>query len=132
MQIKPCEYSEEEILPLYRAVGWRNYYEHPEMLQKAWEHSLCSLGAYEDGRLAGIIRVVGDGHSVILIQDLIVHPDCQRRGTGTALMQAVLGRYAHVYQIQLTTDNTEKTKAFYRSLGLRPLEELGCCGFLKV
>ena len=132
MKIKPySHYESEEILALYRAVGWSNYYQRPEMLEKAFEGSLCILGAWEDDRLAGLIRAVGDGYSILFIQDLLVHPDCQRRGIGSALMAEMLRRYGHVYQIQLATDNTEKTKAFYRSLGFRPLEELGCRGFMK-
>ena len=33
--------------------------------------------------------------------------------------------------VQLLTDDTEKTKGFYRSLGLLTLPELGCCGFMR-
>ena len=48
MEIKPYSYfCESEILPLYQSVGWRNYYEHPEMLRKAFKNSLCVLGAYK-------------------------------------------------------------------------------------
>ena len=125
-------YDETQVLPLYRAVGWSNYYQNPEMLQNAFAHSLCTLGAWEDGRLIGLIRAVGDGYSALLIQDILVYPEYQRRGVGSGLIQAMLTRYAHVYQIQLATDNTEKTKAFYRSQGFRPMEELGCCGFMKI
>ena len=133
MQIKPyCQYCEAEILPLYKAVGWRNYYEHPDMLRKAYEGSLCTLAAYEDENLAGIIRCVGDGHSIVFIQDILVYPEYQRKGIGTALVKALLDRYSHVYQIELATDNTEKTIAFYKSLGFRPLQEIGCCGFMKM
>ena len=41
-----------------------------------------------------------------------------------------LERYADVRQIQLVTDNTPKTVAFYQSLGFVELEKLGCCGFM--
>ena len=132
MNIQPyIRYEEGDILSLYRAVGWSNYYKNPEMLRKAFANSLCILGAYEEDRLIGLIRAVGDGYSSVLIQDILVHPDYQRRGIGSALMQEMIRRYDHVYQIQLTTDNTEKTKAFYRSQGFRTMEELGCCGFMK-
>lgn len=132
MLIRPySHYDETEILPLYRAVGWSNYYEHPRMLENAFHGSLCTLGAYLDDELVGIIRAVGDGASILFIQDILVHPDHQRRGIGTALMHAMLERYAHVYQIELATDHTEKTIAFYKSLGFCPLQELGCCGFMK-
>ncbi len=79
----------------------------------------------------GLIRVVGDGHTVILIQDILVCPQYQRQGIGTKLIQAVLKKYAHMRQIQLATDNTEKTKAFYCRAGLAAFSEIGCCGFMK-
>ena len=61
-----------------------------------------------------------------------MYPDYQRKGIGSALLKAILERYSHVRQIQLATDNTEKTKAFYRSMGFRELSEIGCRGFMKV
>lgn len=132
MTIQPySHYNEKEILPLYTAAGWSNYYEHPEMLRESYRNSLCVLAACEGDQLVGVIRCVGDGYSVVLIQDILVLPEYQRRGIGTALMRAVLERYAHVYQIQLATDNTEKTMAFYKSLGFWPLQDMGCCAFMK-
>ena len=80
----------------------------------------------------GIIRTVGDGYTVVFIQDLLVFPEHQRKGVGTALLKAILDRYSHVRQIQLATDNTSKTVGFYRSMGFRELSEIGCCGFMKV
>ncbi len=131
MKIKPyCVYQEREILSLYEAVGWSNYCEKPQMLRRAYAGSLRVLGAYEEERLVGIIRAVGDGHSVLLIQDILVYPEYQRQGIGTALMKAMLGEYSQVYQIQLVTDNTEKTLAFYRSLGFAQWQEIGCCGMV--
>ena len=132
MTIKPyTQYSEAEILPLYKAVGWSNYYEHPEMLKKAYAGSLCTLAAYEDETLTGIIRCVGDGYSILFIQDILVYPEHQHKGIGTALMKAVLEKYSHVYQIELATDHTEKTVAFYKSFGFRNLSDIGCSGFMK-
>ena len=133
MEIRSCSrYIESEILPLYQAVGWSNYYERPEMLCRAFQNSLCILSAYEDNTLVGILRAVGDGASILLIQDILVHPQYQRRGIGTKLMRAVLERYETVYQIQLMTDNTEKTIAFYKSLGFLPMQECSCVGFVKM
>lgn len=124
-------YNESEILPLYKSVGWSNYYEHPEMLGKAFAGSLCTLAAYEGEELVGIIRAVGDGHSILFIQDILVCPAHQRRGIGTTLMNTLLAKYRNVYQIELATDNTAKAIAFYKSLGFVPLHEIGCCAFLK-
>ena len=132
MIIKPyLSYTESEILPLYESVGWQFYCKHPEVLEKAFANSLCVLAAYEGDELVGLIRSVGDGLTILFIQDLLVCPAYQRKGIGTALMNALLERYQHVYQIELATDNTEKTIAFYKSFGFRNLSDLGCCGFMK-
>lgn len=125
-------YHEAEILPLYESVGWTAYTDHPDALRKGFENSMLVLAAYEDGQLMGIIRAVGDGHTIVFVQDILVFPAYQRKGVGTALLQAVLDRYSHVRQIELATDNTEKTIAFYRSMGFRELSEIGCRGFMKV
>lgn len=122
------EYNEEEILNLYKAVGWSNYFNKPLMLENAYEHSLYVVGAYVEDRLVGIIRVVGDGASIIYIQDILVLPDYQRHGIGRRLFDNVMGKYAEVYQKVLITDNTEKTKSFYEALGFRAIETMeGIC-----
>ena len=46
-------------------------------------------------------------------------------------MRAVMERFADVRQLQLMTDDTEKTLAFYRSLGLRELSDFGGRGFMR-
>ena len=125
------QYREDEILSLYSSVGWTAYTKDPAALRQGYERSLLVLAAYEGDDLLGIVRAVGDGHTVVFIQDILVFPDRQRQGVGTALLRAVLDRFPHVRQIQLVTDDTPKTIAFYRSMGLRELSELGCCGFMK-
>ena len=133
MEIKEYrEYNEEVILNLYTSVGWTAYTSDPSSLRAGFSNSLLTLGAYEGDQLIGIIRAVGDGATIVLIQDILVLPKYQRRGIGTELLKAVLARYPKVRQIQLATDNTEKKKAFYRSCGFREYGELGCCGFMKV
>lgn len=125
------EYREDEILRLYTAVGWTAYTENPIALRQGFEHSLLVLAAYENEELLGIIRAVGDGFTIVFVQDILVCPEKQRQGVGSALLQAVLDRYADVRQIELATDREEKTRAFYKSMGFRELSELGCCGFMK-
>ena len=126
------QYNEAEILSLYSSVGWTAYTDTPEALRKGFENSLLILAAYEGDQLLGIIRVVGDGYTIVWIQDILVFPNQQRKGIGSALIQAVLERFSHVRQIELATDNTPKTIAFYRSQGFQELSELGCCAFMKI
>lgn len=124
-------YDEREILPLYESVGWTNYTRNPEMLRQAYAHSLRVYAAYDGDALVGVIRVVGDGVSVVFVQDLLVQPDHQRKGVGTALLRKVMEEYEEVYQLHLLTDNTEKTIAFYRSLGFVMDAEFGCRAFSR-
>ena len=124
-------YREEEILLLYASVGWTAYTEDPDALREGFARSLLTLAAYEGKTLAGIVRAVGDGATVVLVQDLLVFPQFQRRGIGTTLMRAMMERFANVRQLQLLTDDTGKTLAFYRSLGLRELSVFGCRGFMR-
>lgn len=124
------KFNRDEILPLYTQVCWTAYTEDMPALERGFQHSLLILAAYENDALLGLIRVVGDGATVILIQDILIYPEKQRQGIGTALLKAVLDRYPDVRQIQLTTDDTPKTVAFYQSLGFSELSALGCRGFM--
>ena len=124
-------YKEAEILGLYESVGWTNYTDNPEMLRNAYLNSLKIYGAYVDDKLIGIIRVVGDGYSVIFIQDLLVHPDFQRNGIGTLLLKRMLKEYENVYQMHLITEDSEKTISFYKSLGFTDNGDVNCKAFSK-
>ena len=131
MEIKEYVYNEDEVHRLYSEVGWVAYTQDMECLKKGSTNSLLVLGAYENGELLGLIRVVGDGHTVVLVQDILVYPSKQRQGVGTALLRAVMERFSTVRQLELVTDNTPKTVEFYKSLGLREFSEIGCCGFMR-
>lgn len=125
-------YKEEEILSIYESVGWTNYTKNPRMLKESYSHSLKIFAAYADEKLAGVIRVVGDGFSVVFIQDLLVYPEYQRRGIGTALVEKIVEECCGVYQIHLLTDNTEKTIAFYKSIGFVMDTDIDCRAFSRL
>lgn len=125
------DYNEQEILSLYESVGWDNYTKNPQMLKEAYLHSLRIYAAYVDNKPVGIVRVVGDGSSVVFVQDLLVYPEYQRQGIGTALLKMIMEEYQNVYQMHLMTDNTEKTIAFYQSLGFMMDTDMNCRAFSK-
>ena len=132
MEIKEyTKFKADEILQLYTQVGWTAYTEDMPALARGYKNSLLILAAYENGELLGIVRVVGDGTTIVLVQDILVYPARQRQGIGTALLKAVLERYKNVRQVQLVTDNTPKTVAFYKSLGFLDFAEVGCCGLMR-
>ena len=94
MDIKTYEnFHLEEIKKMYQSVGWTNYLERIDILEEAYANSICVLGAYDDDRMIGIIRAVGDGKTIIFVQDIIVLPEYQRKGIGTKLLKAVVEKY---------------------------------------
>ena len=122
----------EDVLHLYQAVGWTNYTHQPQMLEQALSHSLATYLARDSEETVGLVRLVGDGFSSVFVQDLIVLPSYQRQGIGSALMKEALGDFKDAYQIQLATEQTEKTLAFYRSLGFETLSSFQCTGMILV
>ena len=125
------DFNENEIRSLYDSVGWTVYTRDMPALEKGYRNSLLILAAYEGDQLAGIARAVGDGATIVFIQDILVKPDRQHQGIGTALLKAMLDRYANVRQIELTTDSRPETIAFYKSLGFSEFSQIGCSGFMR-
>ena len=118
----------EDVFYLYQAVGWTNYTNQPQMLERALSHSLAIYLALDGDTVVGLIRLVGDGFSSVLVQDLIVLPIYQRQGIGSALMKQALEAYKDAYQVQLVTEQTEKNLGFYSSLGFEALSTYDCIG----
>jgi len=129
---KETSVSIDDVLHLYQAVGWTNYTNQPQMLEQALSHSLASYVARDDEKIVGLVRLIGDGFSSVFIQDLLVLSSYQRQGIGSSLMKQALDDYKDVYQVQLATDESEKTLAFYRSLGFETLSSFQCTGMIWV
>ena len=121
-----------DVLHLYQAVGWTNYTNQPQMLEQALSHSLAIYLALDGDAVGGLVRLVGDGFSSIFVQDLLVLPTYQRQGIGSALMKKALGNFKDAYQVQLVTEQTEKTLGFYRSLGFETLSTYDCTGMIWI
>ena len=122
----------EDVLHLYQAVGWTNYTNQPQMLEKSLFHSLAIYLARDGEEIVGLVRLVGDGFSSVFVQDLIVLPSYQRQGIGSSMMKEALADYKDADQIQLATEQTEKTLGFYRSLGFETLSTYDCTGMIWV
>ena len=129
---KEASVSIDEVLHLYQAVGWTNYTNQPQMLEQSLAHSLAIYVARDGEEIVGLVRLVGDGFSSVFIQDLIVLPSYQRQGIGSDLMKEALGDFKDAYQVQLATEQTEKTLEFYRSLGFETLSTYDCTGMIWV
>ncbi|MEZ7602737.1 GNAT family N-acetyltransferase [Streptococcus sp. 27098_8_91] len=129
---KETSVSLDDVLHLYQAVGWTNYTNQLQMLAQALTHSLAIYLARDGEKIVGLVRLIGDGFSSVFVQDLIVLPTYQRQGIGSTLIKQALSDYKDAYQVQLVTEESEKTLGFYRSLGFEDLSSFQCTGMIWV
>lgn len=109
--------TRDELLNLYDRVGWTAYTRQPNTLFAAVQNSLLVITAYEEDELVGLSRAVGDGQTIIYVQDILVLPEYRRQGIGKKLFEMLLAPYPNVRQKVLLTDDTADTRAFYKSMG---------------
>lgn len=121
----------ESLIDLYESVEWTAYTRSTEKMSRIIQQSLWHLAVYDDDRLVGLIRAIGDDVSIVYIQDILMHPSYQRQGIGRDVMMRVLKRFEHVRQIVLITDDTPKSVAFYESVGMIAIPETGGQCFIK-
>ena len=118
-----------QVLRLYNDAGWLAYTEKPEQLMQALERSLYLVCAYEDGQLCGLLRAVGDGCTILYIQDILVEHAHRRAGVGRRMAEMLLEAYPDVRHKVLMTDETPEMHGFYESLGFCPAEQMGLTAF---
>ena len=107
----------EDILYLYNDVGWSSYTKNIDSLIKSIKNSLKVISVWDNDLLVGLIRVVGDGHSIIYIQDILILQKYQNSGIGKRLIEIILDKYKNVRQKVLLTDKEEKNILFYKKVG---------------
>src|SRR5581483_4651082 len=78
-----------EYLRLRESVGWRTVELGDEAVQAALDRT-WNVVAREDGAVVGIGRLLEDGAFYATIWDVIVVPEAQRCGIGTAILERLL------------------------------------------
>lgn len=64
---------------LRKSVNWPTF--APSLVARALANSLFSVVAHDNGQISGMGRIVGDGAVYSHIQDVIVRPEYQRKGS---------------------------------------------------
>mgnify|MGYP002756983014 CR=1 FL=1 len=119
------------VIDLYNDANWTSYTSNPIQLENALRNSLKVWTAWDGDLLVGLARVVGDGYTIIYIQDILVLKSYQCKGLGSLLLNTILEEYQEVRQIVLLTDESEKTVKFYEKNGLTPVGKNNCVAFMK-
>lgn len=121
----------EEVVKLYNDVGWYLYTKDEDVLYKSIANSLKVYTLWDDTNLVGLARVVGDGYTIIYIQDILILEKYQSMGLGSLIINKILKDYKEVRQILLITEDTEKTANFYKKNKLTDASKLGVVTFMK-
>lgn len=123
--------SPAQLLALYESVGWTAYTDDPARLVRAVSASLRVYSAWEDGELIGLVRAVGDGETILYVQDLLVHPDQQDQGVGSALLEALLEDFPEVRQKVLVSDRHIAATDFFQDHGFERASLFKCVCFMR-
>lgn len=122
----------EEVKELYRKISWNAYLKDDEKLIRAFDNSLYIEGVFDENKLIGIIRCVGDGEHILMVQDLLIDPEYQQKGIGTQLFESILQKYTKVRMFIVLTDTEDVVdNKFYKSFNLKKLEDYKIAGYMR-
>ena len=88
ISIKENVNSVEEFNYLYDAVGWGSY--DKKISKKALENTMYSVSIYDDDKIIGYGRIIGDGICFLYIHDVMVDPKYQNKKIGSQIMNKLL------------------------------------------
>ncbi|MEK5442291.1 GNAT family N-acetyltransferase [Fredinandcohnia sp. FSL W7-1320] len=124
--------NREQVERLYNDVEWYAYTQDIDVLQQAIEQSLEVVSAWDGDELVGLIRIIGDGLTIIYIQDILVLNAYQNRGLATQLVQQILEKYKSVRQKVLLTEEAPDVRHFYEKNGFQSCDKGSLVAFAKM
>ncbi len=104
-----------ELEALFKAGGLAG--REGDKIRRAFEQSSLVCFVCLDARLVAASRALTDGEYHALIYDVVVHPDYQRHGIGSAMMHALLARLP-VWRVMLVAG--KEVQPFYDQFGFAP------------
>lgn len=121
INIKENNKNLEEFNFLYDAVGWGTYNENISKI--ALENTFYSVSIYDENKIIGYGRIIGDNICFLYIQDIMVLPEYQGKKIGTMIMNKLLEKTTEVRKINAdlrvylgASKNKEK---FYEKFGFK-------------
>ena len=119
----------DEFNQLTEAIGWGR--RENVIVEEALKHTLYSVCAYDEDKLIGYGRIIGDKTIFLHIHDVMVRPEYQGIGIGTGIMNKILDK-VNVYRgvnpgIRVCLGASKGKEGFYEKFGFvgRPNESLG-------
>ncbi len=109
----------EEFNLLYDDVGWGAYDDN--ITQKALDNTFYSVSAYDDNKIVGYGRIIGDTICFLYIQDIMVKPEYQGNKIGTMIMNKLLEKINEIKQenpdLRVYLGASKNREEFYEKFG---------------
>ena len=122
----------KQLEELYNDVGWSAYTQDLEVLKQAILQSLDVITVWNDDKLVGLIRAIGDGLTIVYIQDILVLNAYQNKGIASELLQRILNKYKNVRQKVLLTEEASGVRYFYEKNGFESCDHGLLVAFAKM
>lgn len=125
VNIRPVDRTDRtQIIRLYKEAGWWSPANdrQPEFVDKIAENSYCFVGAFYDGEMIGMGRVLSDGISDAYIQDVTVLRGHRRRGIGGRIIAHLLGKLQADQVEWIGLIGEPGTGNFYTKLGFKKMK----------
>ena len=109
----------EEFNFLYDAVGWGAYNE--KVTKKALDNTFYSVSVYEDDKVIGYGRLIGDTICFIYVHDIMVLPEYQGQKIGTIIMKKILEKVNEIKKenpdLRVYLGASKNREKFYEKFG---------------
>ena len=127
IKVKENEISVEEFNYLYDAVGWGHY--ENNITAKALANTLYSVSIYDNDKIIGFGRIIGDGICFLYIHDVMVVPEYQSKKIGTMIMNNLLDKINEIRKenqsLRVYLGAAKGKEGFYEKFGFVKRVEAG-------
>ena len=129
IKIKENNKNVDEFNLLYDSVGWGAY--DNAVSQTALDNTFYSISVYDDNRIIGYGRLIGDTICFLYIQDIMVKPEYQGNKIGTLIMDKLLEKINQIKKenpdLRVYIGASKNREKFYEKFGFvsRPYGHIG-------
>lgn len=136
INLKENNKNVQEFNFLYNSVGWGAY--DKNISKKALDNTFYSISIYDEDKIIGYGRLIGDNICFIYVHDVMVLPEYQSKKIGTLIMSKLLEK---INEIKMENPNlrvylgaSKNREKFYEKFGFikRTDANLGDGMILKV
>ena len=135
IKVKENNKNVEEFNYLFDAVGWGAH--EDEVSEKALDNTFYSVSIYDDDKIIGYGRLIGDNICYLYVHDIMVIPEYQGKKIGTMIMNKLVDKINEVKKdnpyLRVYLGASKNKECFYKKFVFieREYTDLGPAMILK-